>query len=156
MFGASSIAEEGRRKIAFTRLVDATELDDLRGIAVTAHQFQHWVPKRHDARLIVIGERQFAFSIGAGSAESYVDFRRDYSALTYEPVDVPVEVQRGVRQFMAQFELAYGAFDFVVTPDDRWIFLECNPGGQYGWLESATDIPLTASLAELLAEGVSW
>jgi hypothetical protein len=55
---------------------------------------------------------------------------------------------------MAHFGLIYGAFDFVVTFDDQWTFLECNPGGQYGWLESATDAPLTATLAELLAKGV--
>lgn len=154
MLGASSITEEGSRKIAFTRLISSADLMDLRGVGVTAHQFQHWVPKKFDARLISAGERQFAFSIEAGNAESYVDFRYDYSALTYERIDVPTAVRRGVRRFMAHFQLTYGAFDFVVSPDDRWTFLECNPGGQYGWLEAATDAPLTASLAELLAKGV--
>ncbi|MFI9379652.1 hypothetical protein [Kutzneria sp. NPDC052558] len=154
MFGAASISEEGRRKVAFSRIITDTELADLRGVDVTAHQFQHWVPKKYDARLIVIGDRLFAFSIEAGSVESYVDFRRDYEALTYDRIDVPVEVRQGVRHFMRHFGLVYGAFDFVVTFDGRWTFLECNPGGQYGWLESATGAPVTATLAALLAEGV--
>ncbi len=151
MFGAASVTEQGRRRIAFTRIVTDT---DLRGVDVTAHQFQHWAPKKYDARLIVVGHRQFAFSIEAGSAESYIDFRYGYDGLTYDRIDVPTAIHQGVRQYMAHFGLVYGAFDFVVTPDDEWVFLECNPGGQYGWLESATRAPLTATLARLLAEGV--
>jgi hypothetical protein len=32
---------------------------------------------------------------------------------------------------------------------------DVNPGGQYGWLESATGAPLTETLADLLADGVA-
>lgn len=30
---------------------------------------------------------------------------------------------------------------------------ECNPAGQYGWLEEALGLPITAALADLLANG---
>ena len=50
----------------------------------------------------------------------------------------------------AGFGLAYAAFDFVVTPDGRWVFLECNPGGQYGWLEGQTGLPITRQQARAL------
>jgi hypothetical protein len=33
------------------------------------------------------------------------------------------------------------------------VFLEINAGGQYGWLESVTGVPLTGHLADLLAKG---
>lgn len=52
---------------------------------------------------------------------------------------------------MRSFDLLYAALDFVVTPDEEWVFLELNPGGQYGWLEAATGVPLTGYLADLLA-----
>lgn len=32
-------------------------------------------------------------------------------------------------------------------------FLEINPGGQYGFLEAATGVPITESLIRLLAQG---
>lgn len=32
-------------------------------------------------------------------------------------------------------------------------FLEINPGGQYGFLEAATGVPITDSLIRLLAQG---
>jgi hypothetical protein len=51
------------------------------------------------------------------------------------------------------FGLSFGAFDFVITPDQKWIMLECNPTGAYGWLEEALDLPITSALADLLASG---
>jgi hypothetical protein len=57
VLGANHIAEEGIRKITFTRLLSSDALDDLRGINVTTHQFQRWAPKQYDARVIAIGDR---------------------------------------------------------------------------------------------------
>lgn len=33
--------------------------------------------------------------------------------------------------------------------------LECNPFGQYGWLEDALSLPITSALADLLMDGVA-
>jgi hypothetical protein len=40
----------------------------------------------------------------------------------------------------------------VIRPDGVWVFLECNPGGQYGWIEDAIDVPITETIADLLSE----
>lgn len=56
---------------------------------------------------------------------------------------------------MKEFGLSFGAFDFAVTPDEEWIMFECNPFGAYGWLEDALDLPITAALADLLANEAS-
>lgn len=153
LLGASSIYEEGLRKVGFTRLVGEADLTDLRGIDVTAHCFQSWVPKLFETRVIVVGKTMTAVAIHAGSTSSYVDWRTDYGSLSYELVELPEQVRNGVRRLMDSFGLAYGALDFVVTPDGEWIFLEVNPTGQYGWIEGETGVPLTDQLAELLAEG---
>lgn len=55
---------------------------------------------------------------------------------------------------MTELDLMYGALDFVIDKDtSRWVFLEINAGGQFGFIEDATDAPLTAQLADLLAKG---
>ncbi len=51
---------------------------------------------------------------------------------------------------MKIFGLVYGAFDFIVTPDGRYVFLEVNPSGQYMWIECATGLEITAALADAL------
>jgi glutathione synthase/RimK-type ligase-like ATP-grasp enzyme len=153
MLGANHIAEEGTRKVTFTRLLDDEDLADLRGIEATCHLVQRWAPKQYDARVIAIGEQLFAFAIHTGNAASYVDFRADYDALTYEPIELPAAVASGIRRFLDTMGLVYGALDFVVGPDNCYVFLECNSGGQFGWLEARTDAPLTETLADLLAQG---
>ncbi len=152
MLGANHIAEEGTRKITFTRRLGPDDLADLRGIRTTTHQFQRWAPKRYDCRVIAIGTRLFAFAIRSGNSISYIDFRADYDALTYEPIELPTDVGQGIARFLATMGRVYGALDFVVSPDGSYAFLECNSGGQFGWLEARTGAPLTQTLADLLAQ----
>jgi hypothetical protein len=110
------------------------------------------VPKAFEARVIVVGDRLFTATIHAGSAASHLDWRSDYGALAYEPVTPPETVSVGVIAYCAEFGLNYGAFDFVVRPDGEWVFLECNPGGQYGFIEDAISAPITETMADLLSE----
>lgn len=103
--------------------------------------------------MIAIGKQLFAFAIHAGNTTSYIDFRADYDALTYEQIELQTDVTHGIRRFLDTMGLVYGALDFVVSPDGSYTFLECNSGGQFGWLEARTGAPLTQTLADLLAQG---
>ncbi len=152
-FGAASIREDGGRKTTFTHLLDSVDFADLRGVEVAVHQFQRWVPKAFEARVIAVGGRVFAAAIHAGSAETRIDWRNDYAALSYERIDPPADVVAGVRKLMSALGLLYGALDFVVRPDGQWVFLEVNAGGQYRWIEEAVGLPVTDALADLLAGG---
>lgn len=46
--------------------------------------------------------------------------------------------------------LLYAAFDFAVTPSGDWIFFECNPSGQWQWLEGETGAAISNAIAQLL------
>jgi glutathione synthase/RimK-type ligase-like ATP-grasp enzyme len=155
--GTNLIYENHTYKMGWTRRLSATDLADLRGVGVTAHQVQDWAPKRWECRAVVVGTEIFAVAIHAGSPSSYVDWRSDYPALSYEVVGLPPAVTSGLRAVMAELGLVYGAFDLVVglgeAGDEIVSFLEINPGGQYGFLEEATGVPITDSLVRLLARG---
>jgi ATP-grasp ribosomal peptide maturase len=151
MLGANVRIDEGAMQVAHTHLMTDTDLADLDGVRATAHMFQGWVDKAHEARVVVVGERQFAIGIHAGTDAARIDWRADYDALSYTVLSPPAAVADALRRFMDAFGLTYGAFDFVVTPQRRWVFLECNPGGQYGWLEGHTGLPITDTVADALA-----
>jgi hypothetical protein len=38
----------------------------------------------------------------------------------------------------------------ALRPDGQLVFLECNPNGQYGWLEEDLGMPISASIASTL------
>jgi glutathione synthase/RimK-type ligase-like ATP-grasp enzyme len=153
LMSANTVSEEGRRKLSWTRILRNDDLDDLSGFPVTAHLAQRWVPKLFEVRIVTIADQLIAVKITSGSSASYVDWRSDYAALSYEIIEPPDHVTRGVRALMHSFDLIYAALDFIVTPDADWVFLEINAGGQYGWLEAETGVPLTGYLADVLAKG---
>lgn len=134
-----------------TVVVDPAEFDD--SVRLCAHLFQEWIEKAHEVRLTVVGSRSFAVEIHAGSDAARVDWRTDYRSLTYKPTAVPSGVREPVSAFMRHFGLIFGAFDFIVTPEGDWRFLEVNPNGQWHWIEQETGVPIARSIAELLAKG---
>jgi len=155
MFGAISIVEGGQREFAHTSPLDAADLADLRGIQVTAHQFQHWACKEHEARMFVVGDEITTAGIYSHTASAYIDWRTGYGTNTYRLIDAPAGVIDAVRRLMAELRLNYGALDFVIGPDGEWTFLEINAGGQFGWIEDETGAPITDQLADMLVKGAS-
>jgi ATP-grasp ribosomal peptide maturase len=134
----------------FTTTVDPDQID-AEQLAATAHLFQERVPKAHDARVTMVGRTAFAVAVIADSDAGREDWRADYRNLRYETVTVPQDVQLGMSAYLDHFGLLYGAFDFVIEPDGSWRFLECNPNGQWLWLEDEADQPIAAAFAALLA-----
>lgn len=151
--GSMYVFEDGRRKVAPTTLFGPGDLADLTGVELTAHLFQEWVDKRYEVRLTVVGERLFPVAIHAGSEAARIDWRTDYPSLRYSVIELPPAVEKGVRAYLAAFGMTFGTFDFAVTPDDRWVFFECNTQGQFGWIEAATGLPISIALADLLEKG---
>lgn len=155
------VFEEDQYKMGYTHLVTDADLTDLRGVNSTAHHLQEWAPKLIECRAVVVGEDIFCVGIHAGSEQSYIDYRADFASNTYEEIELPERVLKGMRMFMAELGLVYGAFDLVIGAppeggggDDQVVsFLECNPGGQYQFLEATAGVGITASLVSLLARG---
>lgn len=131
--------------------VDTTEVDD--AVCHSAHLFQARVPKVADIRVVVVGE--LAFSARITAPQGIVDWRSAYQSLVYEPVACPDGIHGSLVRFLAGFGLSFGAFDFAVTGDGAWWFLECNPNGQWAWLEDAAGLPITRAMADLLENGAS-
>lgn len=138
---------DGPRQV-YASIVEAGEC--VESIAATMHLFQAWVAKAFEVRLTVVDGWFFAARIDAGSPDSHIDWRTDYAALRYSVISTPDTVRAGVTALMARLGLRFAALDFVVTPDGDWWFLECNPNGQWGWIEDETGFPIAAALADAL------
>ncbi|MGH3686865.1 MAG: ATP-grasp ribosomal peptide maturase [Pseudonocardiaceae bacterium] len=147
------VTEADELRIVYTSRLTADDLDD-GAIALCCHLFQEWVPKAFDVRLTVVGDRFFAVAVHSGSPETEVDWRCRYDELRYEVREAPGEVRYGVRAYLREFGLIFGAFDFSVTPDGRWWFLECNPAGQWGWIAEETGLPIAGAIADELVRAV--
>ena len=59
-------------------------------------------------------------------------------------------MEKGVRLLMDELGLFFGALDFAVTPEGRWVFFEVNPNGQWHWLAVKADVPMVEAMADAL------
>ena len=147
--------ENGQPVTLYTSPVAPEDCGDV-SIARTAHLLQERVPKRCDARVTVVGDAFFAVEIHVQhSARGSVDWRADYDSHRYQITTVPESVRASAGAFLSSLGLRFGAFDFVITPDEDWVFLEVNPNGQWAWLQVATGLPISAAIADALQEGAS-
>jgi glutathione synthase/RimK-type ligase-like ATP-grasp enzyme len=119
---------------------------DLSSVAGSPTCFQQAVEKIADIRLTVVGTEMFCAE--AQCADADVRFTE---GVQWKEVPTPPYVEAAVNAFMGLSGLTYGAFDFVVDREGRWWFLECNPGGQFGFIELATGQPISRAIADLLS-----
>ncbi|MER7844207.1 ATP-grasp ribosomal peptide maturase [Kitasatospora sp. NPDC096077] len=138
---------DGVQLTGWVEPVSADELDD--SVRVTPHLFQARIDKIADVRVLVVGRRSFAVRIDC----DLLDWRRDYSALSYTVVDLPDDLNKALHGFLDHFGLASGSFDLALDRAGDYWWLELNPNGQWGWLEQETGLEMSAAFADLLTRG---
>lgn len=138
-----------------TRLVGPAELQALDAVRYAPVIFQEYVPAIADLRITAVGEELFPAAIYSQETSYPVDFRMEMSRAHTESITLPDEVTKRLKMLLSRFGLMYGAIDMRLTPENKYVFLEINPAGQWLFVEQRTGQPITAALARLLAHGVS-
>lgn len=114
--------------------------------------FQEYIEKDHELRVTIVGDSVFTVMINSqGARETAIDWRRDQCRNMYQQGNLRDETKSCLLEFQHRAGLLYGAYDLIVSKDGRDVFLECNPGGQWLWLERATGCPISREVAKLLA-----
>ncbi|WP_435133667.1 ATP-grasp ribosomal peptide maturase [Actinacidiphila sp. bgisy144] len=138
---------DGVSMTSWAEPVAVEDLDDT--VRAAPHLFQVRVDKVADLRVLVVGARVFAVRIDSG----LLDWRRDYSALSYRVVDLPDGLADTLQSCLRHFGLVSGSFDLALDANGDAHWLELNPNGQWGWLATETGLPMAAAFAALLASG---
>ena len=101
-----------------------------------------------------MGEHVFTVAI---HSQEFDKTREDCRAgnmydLEHTVYDLPIEIRGKLIEFNRHYSLIFSTFDIIFTPDGEYIFLECNPNGQWYWLESMTKLPMAQTMAKLLMD----
>ncbi|XVQ10224.1 MvdC/MvdD family ATP grasp protein [Spirillospora sp. CA-255316] len=143
------ISEDDQVKLIYTTPVDPAEIEDR--VTTTLHLFQSNISKSHDVRVVATGNGHVhAIAIRTDDPAARQDFRTGYDTLTYEVTGVPADVAHSCRAYLKALGLELGVFDFAVTEDGAWWFLECGPGSQWAWLQEETGAPIADAIADTL------
>ena len=118
---------------------------------------QEYVEKNYELRITVIGEKILCCKIDSQKlpkGNGREDWREGYEhglSEVEEWIDCPDEIQEFITLYMQKMNLNFGCFDFIYAKNNSFYFLECNPNGQWMWLEEDLGIPISESIANFLA-----
>ncbi|MGI0480680.1 MvdC/MvdD family ATP grasp protein [Geminocystis sp. CENA526] len=140
----------------FTRRVNKEELLTLQNnIAYMPTVFQEYIEKDYELRITVVGEQIFACRIESQKESlSSEDMRFNISNLSHKICDLPSEINEKLLAYLKTYNLNFGCFDLAVNKNGEYIFFECNPNGQWLWIEKLTDAPISKAVANLLINNI--
>ena len=143
-----------------TQCVDSKLLTDQpeEAYTQTVNFVQQYTEKKYELRVTVMGIYIFTCKIDSQvqSADTgAIDWRQGYDyGLKHEIIDTPEVIATFCRKYLRHFNLNYGAFDFIVTPEDEYVFLECNPNGQWAWIENECHVPMSEAMLDCLVNRI--
>ena len=139
-----------------TQKVDSVKLKDQpdEAFSQTVVFIQKYIKKKYELRITVMGPHIFTCKLDSQSQTEEtgaIDWRQGYDyGLKHEIIKTPQSLEIFCKEYLRRLNLNFGCFDFIVTPDDEYVFLECNPNGQWGWIEDECGVPMSEALVDCL------
>lgn len=149
---------DGTERVFYTQKIDSFSLEDVpkEAFLQTANFVQEYLPKAYELRVTVVCDKIFSCRIDAQQLDEddgRVDWRQGYDkGLKHSVYQLPEEIARKCLDYLKEMKLNFGAFDFVVTPSGEYFFLECNPNGQWLWIEMRTGLKISEAITEVLSD----
>jgi glutathione synthase/RimK-type ligase-like ATP-grasp enzyme len=140
----------------FTRRVTRDELLRTKGkIPHMPTLFQEYITKAAELRVTCVGDDVYCCRIYSQEGTlTKEDMRFDTRSLRHELIH-DSQIEYLVRKYMRAFALNFGCFDIAVLQSGEPVFFECNPNGQWLWIEELTGAPIGKAIAQLLVRGIS-
>lgn len=115
---------------------------------------QQYVEKKYELRVTVMGPHIFTCMLDSQRQTEMtgsIDWRQGYDhGLKHEIIPTPDIIAEFCKKYLSRLNLNFGCFDFILTPEDEYVFLECNPNGQWGWIEDVCKIPMSEAMVDCL------
>jgi len=129
--------ESKRAKVAYTSKLSFLDLPENKLLQLSPGIFQKEIRKQYELRVTCFGDYVVAVKL---HSQAHRNGRGDWPAMSasemsLEPYDLPSSLVQQIRAFMRRLGIVFGCFDFIVTPDDQYIFLEVHEQGQFLWVE---------------------
>ena len=143
--------------LLFTKEIRANELDEAYdGTFGAPVIIQTMVEKQHELRAVVFAGQAIAIRI---DSQRHPDARHDWrwrqadrTILSY--TDKLDEITPSLQAYLDSVGLDSGVFDIAVDRSGTPVFLECNPGGQWGGMDAALGGRIASAYSDFLLERV--
>ncbi len=138
-----------------TTLITEKHMEKLELVRKMPALFQRFIEKKYELRVTIVEDKIFAVKIDSqANPLTVVDWRNpEYiDKLSYTSVEFPHEVSDRCQCMLRRLGLAFGAFDFIMSKDEKLYFLEVNPNGQWYWLEDLAGALISDAITTVLCK----
>ena len=153
---AFAVWQDGVEQVVFTSEVEDHHLEKLDGLRQSPMVFQEKIEKQLELRATVVGKQVFCAAIDSNAHDNMGTDWRKRGADTLDQwfaYELPEKIQDQLVLLTQRLGIHYGAVDIILTPDNRYKFLEINPCGEFYWMDHFTGLGICHSIAELLTAG---
>lgn len=136
----------------YTSDVRAEDLVEAEMLRHSPMVFQERIRKDIELRIAYVDGKCFVGAIDASSSVAgQTDWRlSEPGECPWLEAEIPQDIAQKLGALMRKLDLVYGAIDLIRTPDGEHVFLEVNPGGEWGMLERDLNLPISEALADAL------
>jgi hypothetical protein len=117
---------------------------------------QEYIDKEFELRVTSVGSKNFCCKIDSQKlpkGKGREDWREGYdSGLKdlQEGIETPEVISNFCKEFLKEINSSFGCFDFIKGIDGNYYFLECNPNGQWLWIEEDIGLSISKEIADYL------
>ena len=146
------VSDKENPQVIFTSPITIDDAATLGRIQECPTYLQENIPKKADIRVTVVGATVFSAKIHSQEfEETRTDWRKGENVnLKHEPIDLGPEMNESCINMTRYLGLQFGALDFIFDDKGRYIFLEINPNGQWGWIQHRLNYNISGTIAALL------
>ncbi len=130
-------ADNSGMRLLYTDKISLADLPADEMLQAAPGIYQKYIEKKFELRVTCFGSHISAVKIFSQQhALGQVDWRKiPGHELALSPYELTQPIIDKIIQFMKEAGVVFGCFDFIVTPDDKLVFLELNEQGQFLWVE---------------------
>lgn len=149
---------ESKEHILYSQCVSSQDIIALseESFTQTVSYMQEYIEKDFELRITCVKDNIFACKIDSqlmDKAHGLIDWRQGLNDnMKHSKFKIPQCVNDFCQKFLQKLNINFGCFDFIVTPKGEYVFLECNPNGQWLWIEHETGLPISFCIAETLSK----
>lgn len=130
-------AGDTEMRLTYTKPILLEDLPKPSVLRLTPGIYQKRIEKAFELRVTCMGHTAIATKICSQDTANGKEDWRSVSAteLNMQPYALPDEIANKCFALMLKLGVVFGCFDFIVTPEGEYVFLEINEQGQFLWQE---------------------
>lgn len=138
----------------YTKIIDSNTIEILEekfGYSL----FQEEITKKFEIRSFFLDDQFYSMAIfSQNNTKTKEDFRNYDLKLPNRnvPIKLPLDTEKRLKKLMKKLNLNTGSIDLIYTLDNKFVFLEVNPVGQFGMVSFPCNYNLEKKIAEYLIE----